>query len=135
MQFQQAVATVFRKYAVFTGRASRSEYWYFVLFNVVVSAVFSFLGLLFGGSDGPAGWVMVLSYIYGLATLLPGLGVSVRRMHDIGKGGRLDIHQPRAADRNHLVHCPGGHSRRAGSQPLRRPRGLKRNDIDHSIDT
>lgn len=87
MQFQQAVATVFRKYAVFTGRASRSEYWYFVLFNVVVSAVFSFLGLLFGGSDGPAGWVMVLSYIYGLATLLPGLGVSVRRMHDIGKGG------------------------------------------------
>lgn len=93
MTFTQSVKTVFGKYAVFSGRASRSEYWYFVLFQCIVSVV---LSLVFGLYDyGPDGVRFTARNIagsavcslYSLATLLPGLGVSVRRMHDIGKGG------------------------------------------------
>ena len=75
MGFLDAVKSVFSQYATFTGRARRSEYWYFVLFNYIVS-----LGLVLTG-------VQMLSYIWSLATFIPGLAVAVRRMHDIGKSG------------------------------------------------
>ncbi len=67
-------------YCNFNGRAGRAEYWYFFLFNVIVSVVLSGLA-----NAVPA--LSVLSVIYSLAMLLPGLGVAVRRMHDIGKSG------------------------------------------------
>ena len=66
-------------YADFNGRARRSEYWYFVLFNIIVGFV---LGLIFGMIKLP--W---LSYVYSLAVLIPSLAVCVRRLHDIGKSG------------------------------------------------
>jgi uncharacterized membrane protein YhaH (DUF805 family) len=68
-----------QNYATFKGRASRSEYWYFVLFNVIFSIV---LGFVSGIVDLP-----ILYTIYSLALLIPSIAVAVRRMHDVGKSG------------------------------------------------
>lgn len=84
--FVESVKTCFQKYATFSGRARRSEYWYFVLFNFVASIVVSIIGnIIFGVPEN--GGANILSSIYSLAVLVPGLAVSWRRMHDIGKGG------------------------------------------------
>jgi len=77
---------VLKKYATFSGRARRSEYWYFVLFNFIFMIVAMGLDNLLGTT------VSVLPYGYfyfalALAVLIPGLAVFVRRMHDIGKSG------------------------------------------------
>lgn len=68
-----------QNYATFTGRARRSEYWYFALFNMIVSFVISFIG---GITD-----FIFLGNIYSIAVLIPSLAVGVRRMHDVGKSG------------------------------------------------
>ena len=77
---------VLKKYVDFSGRARRKEYWMFVLFHVifVVAAVVidSLMGLTFDASGLGAVYLL-----YALATFLPGLAVSVRRLHDIGKSG------------------------------------------------
>ncbi|MDE6282703.1 MAG: DUF805 domain-containing protein [Muribaculaceae bacterium] len=88
MTFNQAVSSVFSKYVTFSGRASRSEFWYFVVFELFVYVVLYLFGWLFSGPNGelPA-FVNILSGLFGLIVLLPSLAVSVRRMHDIGKGG------------------------------------------------
>lgn len=78
MSFPEAMNSVFSDYAVFSGRACRSEYWYFVLVNVVVSV---FLRLLLFISQG----FIVCSYIWWIAMLIPALSVAVRRLHDTGK--------------------------------------------------
>jgi uncharacterized membrane protein YhaH (DUF805 family) len=70
---------VLQNYATFSGRARRSEYWYFFLFNVIIAFVLGFIG----GTTGTP----VLSNIYTLAVLIPGIAVGVRRMHDVGKSG------------------------------------------------
>ena len=79
---------VFENYANFNGRARRSEYWYFILFNILFTSAAkildSLLGLEFGSSDSG-----VFSTIYNLAVFIPSLAVSVRRLHDIGKSGWL----------------------------------------------
>ena len=80
MSFTEAVISVFTNYANFKGRATRSEYWYFVLFNMVVSAVLSGLAQ---ASNGLA----IISVLYSLAVFIPGLAVAVRRLHDVGKSG------------------------------------------------
>lgn len=88
MSFSESISHVFSNYATFSGRASRSEYWYFVLFQFIIGAAFGIIGVIFGGDDGHMpGWVNVLTSLYGLATLLPSLAVSVRRLHDTGRGG------------------------------------------------
>jgi uncharacterized membrane protein YhaH (DUF805 family) len=69
-----------KKYAVFSGRSRRMEYWYFVLFNIIVSIV---LGVI----DGLLGTSGLLSGIYSLAVLIPTLAVTVRRLHDIDRSG------------------------------------------------
>ncbi|MCG8327498.1 MAG: DUF805 domain-containing protein [Chitinophagales bacterium] len=71
---------VLKKYAVFEGRARRSEYWYFVLFNMIFSFGLGFL-------DGMMGLEFGISSIYSLAVLVPSIAVAVRRMHDVGKSG------------------------------------------------
>ena len=76
MSFGEAIKACFEKYAVFSGRSRRSEYWYFYLFTFLVSLVLEcipFLGLL--------------SFVWFLAQLIPSLAVTVRRFHDIGKSG------------------------------------------------
>jgi uncharacterized membrane protein YhaH (DUF805 family) len=79
---------VLKKYAVFSGRARRKEYWMFVLFNVIASIILSILdriiGLDFSSGSTSSGW---LSTIYGLAVLVPSLAVGVRRMHDTNRSG------------------------------------------------
>lgn len=69
MSFQEAVKTCFAKYADFTGRASRAEYWWWVLFVFLCSMALSLLG-------------HVLSGVFSVAVLLPGLAVAARRLHD-----------------------------------------------------
>ena len=75
-----------KKYAVFSGRSRRREYWYFVLFNIIVGIVLGWIDALLGtrGSYAGAG---LLSGIYGLAILIPSLAVTVRRLHDIDRSG------------------------------------------------
>lgn len=77
---------VLKKYAVFNGRAQRSEYWFFFLFNIIISIVLSVLDVMTGLFD-PASGVGVLSSLYMLAVLIPGIAVSVRRLHDTGRSG------------------------------------------------
>ncbi len=76
----------FRKYAVFNGRATRSEYWYFTLFNILVVGVFGLIDQVMGTFNFDASYGP-LSAIYTLAMILPGLGVSIRRLHDTGRSG------------------------------------------------
>jgi uncharacterized membrane protein YhaH (DUF805 family) len=75
-----------KKYAVFSGRSRRTEYWYFVLFNVIVSIVLGLIDALLG-TGGPYTGAGLLSGIYGLAVLIPTLAVTVRRLHDIDRTG------------------------------------------------
>jgi uncharacterized membrane protein YhaH (DUF805 family) len=69
-----------RKYIEFSGRARRSEYWYFALFNLLIA-----MGLLI--VDFVIGTWGILYLVYGLGTFLPAWAVSVRRLHDVGKSG------------------------------------------------
>ena len=71
---------VLKKYAVFSGRARLKEYWYFVLFNFIIAFVLGFI-------EGLAGGPGVLGSLYGLAVLIPGVAVSVRRFHDTNRSG------------------------------------------------
>lgn len=71
--------SVLKNYATFTGRARRSEYWYFVLFNAIISFALGFLGAYTG--------ILLLSTIYTFIVLIPSIAVAVRRMHDVGKSG------------------------------------------------
>jgi len=73
----------FKRYIDFKGRSSRSEYWYFFLFNSVIIFLLSFFDGLFGMYNTEMNFGL-LSGLYQLAALLPGLGVAVRRLHDTG---------------------------------------------------
>ena len=73
-----------KKYAVFSGRARRKEYWTFVLFNLLIVLA---LGLVDGLSGGTGGGASVVGTLYRLATLLPTLAAGVRRMHDTDHSG------------------------------------------------
>ncbi|OYU96006.1 MAG: DUF805 domain-containing protein [Bacteroidetes bacterium B1(2017)] len=70
---------VLQNYVNFNGRASRSEYWYFFLFNIIFSFGFGFVCGLMKIPD--------FSILYTLVVLLPSIAVGVRRMHDVGKSG------------------------------------------------
>ena len=71
---------VLKKYAVFNGRARRKEYWMFFLFNLIIFLVIGFVEGLFG-SPG------IIGVLYSLAIFIPGIAVSVRRLHDTGRSG------------------------------------------------
>ena len=86
MTIQESVRTCIRKYADFSGRATRAEFWWWVLATTLV-------GFAVGAFDtavrSVAGWEFYSPFqsIYGLAVLLPDLAVTARRLHDIGKSG------------------------------------------------
>ena len=102
--FWPAVKRVFAKYATFSGRASRGEYWWFALFNGIIGFGVSVL-LLVGGINwayfkyayyrygyapmfnGFGSFLYGIDVLYGLAVLVPSLAVAVRRLHDINKSG------------------------------------------------
>ena len=77
---------VLRKYAVFSGRARRKEYWLFTLFNLLAMLVLSFIDGMIGMYSIEAG-VGLLSGIYALGILVPSLAVTVRRLHDTSRTG------------------------------------------------
>jgi uncharacterized membrane protein YhaH (DUF805 family) len=73
-----------KKYAVFSGRADRAEYWYFVLFNILISFGLVIIGAIIGAVAGRPAAGMLLVDVYALATLLPAVGVTLRRLNDAG---------------------------------------------------
>ena len=75
-----------KKYAVFSGRARRMEYWFFFLFNFLISILLGLVDAVTGTLNAETG-VGLFSAIYGLAVLIPGIAVTVRRLHDTGRSG------------------------------------------------
>lgn len=86
--FAQAVARYWQGYVRFSGRASRSEYWFAFLFTFLVGGALSVLGLSTSGTS-MGGFITFLTVAWGLATLLPNLAISWRRLHDSSKSGAL----------------------------------------------
>lgn len=82
MSFQEAIQSVFQKYICFSGRARRSEYWYFALLNWAVSAVLTAIARNFDSS-----LASLFLTLWNIGVFLPGLGVCWRRLHDIGRSG------------------------------------------------
>lgn len=81
--FSEAVSrALVQKYCCFTGRASRSEYWWYALFMLILNFIINIVTLSMS-QDGK----LIVSCILFLVFLLPGLGLCVRRLHDIGKSG------------------------------------------------
>ncbi len=88
MNFQQAIASCFTNYATFAGRAARSEYWYWLLFTVIVSIVLGVVDVLIFGAPSPdSPGIQPLSTLFSLGVLLPGIAVGVRRLHDVDRNG------------------------------------------------
>ena len=77
---------VIRNYVGFTGRARRSEYWYFVLINFFNSVLTSYMDVTFGTFDEETR-LGLFNTTYALLVLIPNIAVSIRRMHDVGKSG------------------------------------------------
>jgi uncharacterized membrane protein YhaH (DUF805 family) len=75
MSYKEAMRSGFSNYAKFRGRASRSEFWWFILFVSLVGVGLSLI-------DNAIGWGIILSAIWSLAILLPVLGLYFRRLHD-----------------------------------------------------
>ena len=95
----EAMSRFFKKYATFSGRASRSEYWWFALVSGIVSIVLNVIMLAGGAAGaklgpngttvpGPLYWVgLILAVIWSLAIIIPALALSVRRLHDTNMSG------------------------------------------------
>jgi uncharacterized membrane protein YhaH (DUF805 family) len=79
MGFGQAISAGFSNYVNFSGRACRSEYWYWVLFIILADIVAGIIDYLLG--------MQIVSSLFGLVTLLPGIAVSIRRLHDLNRTG------------------------------------------------
>lgn len=97
MSFGTAISTCFSKYAVFSGRARRSEFWYWMLFHFIVVVITTILDKLLGthinftkvgdttyASAYSPGWITTVAV---LALLLPSIAVAVRRLHDTDRSG------------------------------------------------
>jgi uncharacterized membrane protein YhaH (DUF805 family) len=82
MSFADAIRSVFSQYVGFTGRARRSEFWYWTLFQIILGVIASILDrAAFDRNNG------AFSAVVGLALLLPSLALAVRRLHDSGRTG------------------------------------------------
>ena len=106
MTFGQSIKYCFSNYATFNGRASRSQFWWFILFTTIVSLILAvpyYVGLatsprsleisgsnasaLYTELNGLAIFGLIITIIWGLATLLPTLAVGCRRLHDTDRSG------------------------------------------------
>ena len=85
LTFTDAIKICFSKFADFSGRARRQEYWYFVVFNMLIQAGLNALGRLVFGSD--SNMASIFAGIYALVVFIPSLAVAWRRLHDVGKSG------------------------------------------------
>ena len=75
-----------KKYACFSGRARRQEYWLFVLFNFIASTILKFIAGALISMTGLA-VLAIIPLLYSLAVLIPGFAVFFRRLHDTGRSG------------------------------------------------
>ena len=84
MEFNEAYKTcLLNKYAAFSGRASRSEYWYFFLFLVLLAIVSSIIdAAIFPGNE-----LMPTFSIFSLLTIIPSISAAARRLHDVDRSG------------------------------------------------
>lgn len=80
MEFRESIQVCFRKYTVFSGKATRSEFWWFMLFCFVCELTLYMIGIFFVSEDFGAFLMVVVR----IALFLPQLAVSSRRLHDIG---------------------------------------------------
>lgn len=87
MTFQEAIRTCLSKYATFSGRATRPEYWWFVLFYFVTAAVLNLIDNALGLGAGPDARGGLLSFLFALGMLIPLLAALVRRLQDTGRSG------------------------------------------------
>ena len=76
---------VIKNYVGFSGRARRKEYWMFTLFNLIAAILIAVIDNVLGTTTATG--IGMLGLLYALAILLPGLAVSVRRLHDTGRSG------------------------------------------------
>ena len=85
MDFQTSIKTCFNKFAVFSGRASRSEFWFFVLFGFLGGIITIIIDVMILGypyeENGP------INLIFSVALIIPSISVAARRLHDINKSG------------------------------------------------
>ena len=85
MNFQTSIKTCFSKFAVFSGRASRSEFWFFVLFGFLGGIITVIIDVMILGypyeENGP------INLIFSVALTIPSIAVAARRLHDINKSG------------------------------------------------
>ncbi len=92
MGFTEAVKSVFSNYANFSGRARRSEYWYFILSAMLVQLMLYMLMAIGGGFNRDAISLFAIiialfTFIYDLVLIIPRISVSIRRLHDTGRSG------------------------------------------------
>ena len=83
LTYTDAIKICFSKFADFSGRARRQEYWYFVVFNMLIQAALNALGRLVFGSD--SNMASIFAGIYALVVLVPSLAVTWRRLHDVAR--------------------------------------------------
>jgi len=86
MGFGEAIQSCFRQYVGFSGRARRSEYWWFALFGLIVGIVANLIDTMLGTMSEDTN-IGVIGTIASLALLLPSLAVAVRRLHDTSRTG------------------------------------------------
>ncbi len=88
MGLGDAIRTCFGKYFVFSGRATRPEYWWFALFVILTSVILAIVdSLLFGSNPETGEGTRILSSVFQLAVVIPMLAAGWRRLHDTGKPG------------------------------------------------
>ena len=86
------IDTIKNRYAKFDGRASRSEYWFYTLFYLIIAIVAGMLDTflinpMLGATPQEAGEGGILQIVLALALLIPSIAIGIRRLHDIGKSG------------------------------------------------
>jgi uncharacterized membrane protein YhaH (DUF805 family) len=89
MSFGAAISSFFTKYATFSGRARRSEFWFAVLFTTLVSTAISIIapGTMTEVNGFDVQQSSMLSNLWSIATLIPSLSMTWRRLHDVNKSG------------------------------------------------
>jgi uncharacterized membrane protein YhaH (DUF805 family) len=91
--FPLAIKRFFSKYAVFRGRASRSEYWFVALYNVLIAIAVGIVVIIIEsisptqGNTSASAWIGVPYAFYWLAIIIPSISIFVRRLHDIDLSG------------------------------------------------
>ena len=82
----ESISTVFRNYVNFSGRAQRSQFWWFILFAWISSSILSYIPLTWNSTSNLS-FIPIVGQVYSLALILPSLAVTVRRLHDTNRSG------------------------------------------------